>query len=259
VQFSLYAVLIGLVVGMLVGLTGNGGGTLLIPLLILVLHVSPIVAVGSGVAFAGLTKVGAAWLHRRQGNVDIKVVLVMSKGSIPGALIGVGVLALLRAHYGEGVNSILKNLIGVLLILIPLLMLIQDRLQNGGSKSLQDHLPSWVKGYSGAALIGLIGGSLVGLTAIGSGSVIMMLFLIFFRRPPDVMVGTNIFHAVILAAVATVAHVGLGTVDARLVAWLLVGSVPGALLGSRLTQAIHATWLRRILLSFVMVAGVAML
>lgn len=258
-QYIVYTLIIGLVVGALVGLTGNGAGTLLLPLLILVLHVSPIIAVGSAVAFSGLTKVGSAWLHWRLGNVDWKVVLAMSAGSIPGALIGVAVLGSLRAHYGAGVNIILKHLIAILLILIPILMLVQDRLQNGGTKPLHDHLPRWIHGYPGAALIGLLGGSLVGLTAIGAGSVIMMLFLLFFRRPPDVMVGTNIFHGVILAAVATLAHIGLGTVDVRLVGWLLVGSVPGALLGSWLTHIIRAVWLRRILLSFVVAAGVVML
>lgn len=258
-HFVLYTVLIGITVGVLVGLTGIGGGALLIPLLILVLHVPPIIAVGSGAAFAVLTKVGAAWLHWRQGNVEWRVVLAMSVGSVPGALAGVGVLSMLRSHYGAGVNEILKNLIGLLLILIPLLMLLQDRLQNGSDRSLHDRLPDLVKGYPGAVLIGLIGGSLVGLTAIGSGSVIMILLLLFLRRPPDVMVGTDVFHGVILAAAATLGHLHLGTVDGHLVATLLLGSVPGALLGSRLTQMVRAVWLRRILLSFVMAAGVAML
>ncbi len=258
-QYVLYKVLIGLAVGVLVGLTGIGAGTVLLPALILPLHVSPIVAVGSAVAFSGLTKFGSAWFHWRLNNVDWKVVLSMSAGSIPGALIGVAVLAVLRAHYGAGVEVILKSLIGILLILIPILMLIQDRLQNGGTKPLHHHLPRWTHGYPGATLIGLIGGSLVGLTAIGAGSIIMMLFLLFFRRPPNVMVGTNIFHGVILAAVATLAHIRLGTVDIRLVGWLLVGSVPGALLGSWLTQMIRAVWLRWVLLSFVVAAGVVML
>lgn len=255
----LYAVLIGLLVGALVGMTGNGAGTLLVPLLILLLHVSPLVAVGSGVAFSFLTKIGAAWVHLRQQNVEWKVVGAMATGSIPGALIGVGSLALLRQHYGDSLNPILKNIIGVLLILIPPLMLLQDRFQNGARKPLHDHLPAAIKGYSGAALIGLIGGSLVGLTAIGAGSVIMMLFLLFFRRDPPVMIGTNIMHGLILAAVAALAHARLGTVDMRLVLWLLIGSVPGAVLGSRLTAKIHSVWLRRILLAFVMAAGAALL
>lgn len=256
--FFLYAALVGLTVGSLVGLTGIGGGALLIPLLIVVLDIPPIVAVGTGAAFAAMTKVGAAWLHWRQDNVDGRVVLYMSMGSIPGALVGVGVLGILRSHYGAGVNEILKSFIGVLLILIPVLMLLQVHLQNGGRKPPRDHLPNWVKGRSGAVLIGFIGGSLVGITAIGAGSVIMMLLLLFLRRPPAVMVGTDIFHAVILAAVAALAHVGLGTVDFLLLAPLLVGSIPGALLGSCLTKTIQLVWLRRILFCSVVAAGLAM-
>lgn len=257
-HFILLAVLIGGTVGVMVGLTGIGGGAVLIPLLILGLDVPPINAVGSGAAFTVLTKIGAAWIHWRQRNVDLRVALALSAGSIPGALIGVAILARLRSHYHAGVNDILRNLIGVLLIVIPLLMLLQDRLQSQRKESLHDRLPGIIKGYPGAALIGLVGGGLVGLTAIGSGSVIMMLLLLFLRRTPNVMVGTDIFHGVILAAVATMAHLRLGTVDGHLVAWLLVGSVPGALLGSRLSQRLQRVWLRRILLTFVVAAGVAM-
>lgn len=256
---GIYAALIGLAVGTLVGLTGNGAGTLLMPLLILLLHVSPLVAVGTSVTFSFLTKIGAGWMHLRHQNVEWKVVWAMAAGSIPGALLGVGALALLRQHYGEGLNAMLKTFIGVMLIVIPALTVIQDRFQKSVSHSLHDRLPRGVKGYPGAALIGLIGGSLVGLTAIGSGSVILMLFLLFFRRDPAVMVGTSIMHGLFLAAVAALAHAKLGTVNLHLVLWLLVGSFPGALVGSRLTIAIHAVWLRRILLVLVMAAGVALL
>lgn len=258
-HFALYAILIGFWTGALLGLTGIGGGALLIPLLILVLRVPPIIAVGSAAAFAALTKVGAAWSHWRMGNVDRRVVWAMASGSVPGALLGVGVLALLRGHYGEGVNELLKTLIGVVLILIPVLVFAQSFLQNRSRKPLYDSVPDPIKGYSGAALIGLIGGALAGLTAIGAGSLIMMLLLIFYRRRPAVIVGTDIAHAVILATTAALAHLGLGTVDFHLLGWLVIGSVPGALLGARLTPMLQPDWLRRVLLSFVLASGVAML
>lgn len=258
-DYSLSAALIGFVVGGLVSLTGLGGGVLLLPLLILGLRVPPIVAVGSDATFMFLTKLGAAMLHWRRGHVDWRLATAMALGSVPGALVGLGFLVLLRSRYGAGVNDILRTLIGVLLVVIPLFMVVQSRVKERGGASLRDRLPHWVNRYSGAVFTGLIGGILVGLTSVGSGSVIMMLLLLFYRRPPAVLVGTDIFHAVILTGVTGLAHLGLGTVDLRLVGWLVVGSMPGVLLGSSLTAFVPAAWLRQALLLLLLVVGMAML
>lgn len=257
-NFTVYGALVGFLVGSLVGLTGMGGGALLVPLLVLGLRVPPIVAVGTGAAFAAVTKIGAAWFHWRQEHVDLRVALNLAMGSAPGAVLGVGVLSLLRSHYGSHISEVLKILIGTLLIFVPALIFVQDRVSASTRQSFWDRLPGWIKGRNGAMLIGFIGGSLVGVTAVGSGSIIIVLLLLFFRRPPVVIVGTDVFHAVILAIVATAGHLALGTVDFHLLGFLLVGSVPGALIGSHLTASIHNVWLRRILLSTVIVAGAAM-
>ncbi len=258
VDHALYGLLIGLLVGGLVGLTGVGSGVLLLPLLILGLHVPSLVAVGSGVALAAVTKLGATVQHWRQGNVDWRLASALASGSVPGALIGVGFLANLRSRYGAGVNHILTTLIGLLLIVIALLMLTEGRLVKRGSMTLRDRLPSWINGYHGAVLTGFVGGILVGVTAIGAGSVIMMLLLLFYRRSAAVLVGTNIFHATILAAVAGLGHFSLGTVNLRLVALLALGSIPGALLGSRLTLIVPGNWLRGILILLLIAVGAVM-
>jgi uncharacterized membrane protein YfcA len=258
-DYSLSAAFIGFVVGGLVSLTGIGGGVLLLPMLILGLRVPPIVAVGSDATFMFLTKLGAAILHWRQGHVDWRLAMTMALGSVPGALVGLGILVSLRSHYGEGVNDILRPLIGVLLVVIPLLMLVQNRVEGYRGALLRNHLPGWVNRYNGAIFTGLIGGVLVGLTSVGSGSVIMMLLLLFYHRPPAVLVGTDIFHAVILTGVTGLAHLGLGTVDVGLVGWLLVGSVPGVVLGSRLTVLVPAVRLRQGLLILLFTTGIIML
>jgi uncharacterized protein len=257
-NFAMSAALVGLAVGSLVGLTGMGGGALLVPLLVLVLRVPPIVAVGTGAAFAAVTKIGAAWFHWRQDHVDLRTVLNLAMGSAPGAALGVGLLSLLRSHYGAHIGDILKSLIGILLILVPALIFVQDRVSISTRQSLRDRLPGSIQGRNGAILIGFLGGSLVGVTAVGSGSIIIVLLLLFLRRPPVIIVGTDVFHAVILAVVATAGHLVLGTVDFHLLGPLLVGSVPGALIGSHLTASIQNVWLRRILLSTVILAGAAM-
>ena len=189
---------VGLLVGLMVGLTGVGGGALLVPILVQLMHISPIVAVGTGAIFITVTKVGAAWSYYRKNLVDIRLALRMAIGSVPGAALGVGGLALLRAHMGEEVNSFLKIFIGILLVLTPGLAFLQSYLKETEKKSLRDYLPKRITPTSGAMVVGFVGGFLVGMTSMGSGSVIMTLLVLFYSRPLATLVGTDIAHAVIL-------------------------------------------------------------
>jgi uncharacterized membrane protein YfcA len=254
-----YIVVVGLLVGGLVSLSGLGGAVVLLPLLILALGVSPIVAVGSGTLFSAITKIGAAGLHWHRGNVDLRLVAAMAVGSIPGALLGLRLLVVLRAQYGEEVNALLTRVIALLLIIIPLLMLVQGRVLKPRPGPLRDSVSHRLTRYYGGTLTGLVGGLLVGVTSVGSGSVIIMILLLFYPLRPAVLIGTDIFHAVILTGVAGLGHLGLGTVDLRLVAWLLVGSLPGAYLGFKLIKVVPAVWLRRALLALLVVTGIIML
>jgi uncharacterized membrane protein YfcA len=244
---------------MLVGLTGLGGGVILLPLLIFVLHVSPIGAVGSGAVFSAITKTGAGFLHWRQGTLDWELVRYLAAGSVPGALAGVGFLFYIRADYGEGVNDFLTRAIGILLIVIPVLLLLEARLERQTGNNLRSLLPGWVNRRNGAVITGLIGGFLVGVTSVGSGSIILMMLLLFSRRPPNVLVGTDIVHAVILTGVAGLFHLGIGTVNLHLVGLLLIGSLPGSLLGVRLGAYLPVGWLRWILILLLFATGVKML
>lgn len=248
-------ILIGLLVGLLVGMTGMGAGVLLLPLLIFGFGVPPIIAVGSDAVFNAVTKLGSGYLHYRQGSVNRFLVAALLMGSVPGAIAGVAVLALLRAHYGSGVNDFLKVVTGVLLIVIPGLLLFQGRLRAGDGEL---RLPQ--DGFRPAAMIiGALAGFLVGMTSIGSGSVTTMLLLIMFPCAPVLVVGTDIVHAVVLTGFTSLLHFRLGTVDLALVAYLLVGSIPGALLGTRLSSRIPAPWLKRILCGVLLLTGARML
>jgi len=251
--------LIGFVVGALIGLTGLGGGVLLLPLLIYGVQTPPLVAIGSGAAFSALTKVSAAVVHWRQGNVDWALAGAMAVGSVPGALAGVAILGYLRSRYGEGVNDLLMTLIGVLLVTVPLLLVFQHRLERSGGISFREYLPRWLNRYNGAFFIGIEGGLLVGLTSVGAGSVIILLLLLFYRLTPQVLVGTDIVHAVILTGVTGIAHLGLGTVDFGLVGWLIVGSMPGVLIGSALTRVVSGSRIRGVLLVVLLTTGLSML
>ena len=245
---------IGFVVGTLIGMTGLGGGVLLLPLLIFGLRVPPIVAVGSDALFNFITKIGSGWLHLKRGTVRRKVVLALAVGSVPGSILGVGYLKHLRDLYGSGVNNFITSAVGILLICIPILLLFQRRIEDRVVNR-----PPTMKSFVGMWIIGLVAGFLVGMTSVGSGSIIMMLLLLFYSYPPKVMVGTDIVHAVALTGVTSLLHWRLGNIDPSLVAALLIGSIPGGLLGSQLSTRVPVLWLRRILCTVLLATGARML
>jgi uncharacterized protein len=253
-ELSLLKVLIGFTVGTLIGLTGLGGGVLLLPMLIFGLHVPPIIAVGSDALFNFFTKIPASLMHLAKRTVRRKVVLAMAIGSVPGSYFGVTLLVHLRQVYGNGVNDFIKSAVGLLLVVIPTLLLFQGR--------IEDHLAGrkpTMKSFAGMSLIGLIGGFLVGMTSVGSGSIIMTLLLLFYSFAPKVMVGTDIVHAVVLTGVTSLLHWRAGNVDPHLVGSLLIGSIPGGILGSHLSTRVPVAWLRRILCTVLLITGARML
>ncbi len=247
-------ILIGFLVGTLIGMTGLGGGVLLLPILIFGLHIPAIVAVGSDAAFNFITKIGSSWVHWRRGTVRRRVVVALAAGSAPGSIAGVSFLAHFRHVYGSGVNDFIKSAVGLLLICIPILLLMQRR--------IEDHVanrPPTAKSFAGMVVIGLVAGVLVGMTSVGSGSIIMMLLLLFYSYPPKVMVGTDIVHAVILTGVTSFLHFRLGNIDPQLVAYMLIGSIPGGFIGSSLSARVPVLWLRRILCAILLATGARML
>lgn len=247
-------ILIGFVVGTLIGMTGLGGGVLLLPLLIFGLRVPPIVAVGSDALFNFFTKIPAGLLHYRKGTVRRKVVVALAVGSIPGAIAGVAFLTHLRVVYGTGVNDFIKSAVGLLLVCIPTLLMFQSQIEEHVA-----HRPPTMKSFVGMSVIGLVAGVLVGMTSVGSGSFIMMLLLLAYSFSPRVMVGTDIVHAVLLTGVTSALHWKLGNVDPVLVGSLLIGSIPGGLLGSHLSTRVPVPWLRRILCAVLLATGARML
>jgi uncharacterized membrane protein YfcA len=247
-------ILVGFIVGILIGMSGVGGGVLLLPILIFGLRIPAIVAVGSDALFNFFTKIPAGLMHFKKGTVRPKVVLALALGSIPGSIAGVNLLVHIRHLYGDGVNSFIKTAVGVLLIVIPTLLLFQKRIEERVA-----HRPPTLQGFAGMAVIGLGAGFLVGMTSVGSGSIIMMLLLLFYSFPPKVNVGTDIVHAVILTGVTGLLQFRLGNVDSGLVVSLLIGSIPGGLIGSHLATRVPMLWLRRLLCALLLITGARML
>jgi uncharacterized membrane protein YfcA len=253
-ELLLAKILIGFAVGTLIGLTGLGGGVLLLPMLIFGLRIPAIIAVGSDALFNFLTKIPASILHLNRGTVRRKVVMALAAGSVPGSILGVSLLAHLRTLYGAGVNDFIKSAVGMLLVCIPTLLMFQGRIE----EHLTGRKPT-LKSFVGMGFIGLGGGFLVGMTSVGSGSIIMMMLLLFYSFAPKIMVGTDIVHAVILTGVTSLLHWKLGNVDLPLVGSLLIGSIPGGILGSHLSTRVPVLWLRRILCAVLLMTGARML
>src|SRR6267378_5640055 len=160
-EFLLLKILIGFVVGTLIGLTGLGGGVLLLPMLIFGLHIPAITAVGSDALFNFFTKIPGNINQFWKGTVRKKVVLAMAVGSIPGSYLGVTLLVHLRQVYGNHVNDFIKSAVGLLLVLIPTLLLFQGRLE----EHLAKREPT-MKSFAFMTVIGLVGGFLVGITSV---------------------------------------------------------------------------------------------
>jgi uncharacterized protein len=247
-------IFIGFAVGTLIGMTGVGGGVVLLPILIFVLRVPPIVAVGSDALFNFVTRIGSSYVHLTRGTVRRKVVLSLAVGSIPGSILGVGLLRHLRSVYGNGVNTFITTAVGILLIIVPTLLMFQTQIEEHVA-----HRPPTMRSLAGMSAIGLLAGFLVGMTSVGSGSIIMMLLLLLYSFPPKMMVGTDIVHAVLLTGITSFLYFQIGNVDLYLVGSLVIGSVPGGLLGSHLSTRMPVPWLRRILCAALLATGARML
>ena len=225
----------GLIVGILIGLTGMGGGVLMTPLLVLGLGMPATAAVGTDLAYSSITKLAGTWQHWRQGTVDVRVVRAMAIGSVPVTLVAVATLFFLHTIDATAVDILLERFIGVMLVVAAGLMLQKLwRARRHGADAVPDYSAHYPTGKLIA--IGAFGGFLVGLTSIGSGSLIIALLVITISLTPEKLVGTDVAHAFLLVGAAAIAHFFvLQDVDVALAGKLLVGSIPGVLIGCRLT------------------------
>lgn len=252
-SFNGFLPVAGFVVGLLVGLTGMGGGAVMTPVLMLGLGLPPTVAVGTDLAYATLTKLAGAWQHGRQGTVDKRLVWQLALGSVPATLAAVALLGWLHRHAGTAtVDAWLKRLIAAALLLATAVML--HRLLN------RQH-PARRRVTSGGRIvaIGALGGLLVGLTSVGSGSLILALLVMATPLPAERLVGTDIAHATLLVGTAALAHLSLGYVDVAMAGALLIGSIPGVLLGSHLTLRVPRRALQFGLVGLLMTSAVQLL
>jgi hypothetical protein len=251
-----YTVL-GLLTGVLVGMTGMGGGSLMTPLLVFLFGVPPATAIGTDIAHGAAFKTVSAVQHRRMGNVRARLAGWMLIGSAPASLIGVWLNVELVERYGDDVESVLGQVLGGALLFGAVGLIAKSFVQGGLGPE-----PRWTlsnRDRGAAALIGVLGGFVVGLTSVGSGVFFGLTLLVVFPLRAHKVVGTDIFHAAVLLYVAGAAHWAAGNVDWAILAWLLLGSIPGVLIGGRLTLSIPEQRLRLVLAGVLGLAGVKLL
>ncbi|MDP2727894.1 MAG: sulfite exporter TauE/SafE family protein, partial [Dehalococcoidia bacterium] len=234
----------GLLVGFLVGLTGMGGAALMTPVLILLFGVRPIVAVGTDLAYGAVTKIVGAWQHHRQGTVDVRLGLLLAAASVPASLVGVMLTRTITESNPAMVDFIIGRVLGVALVLVALSMIARLFLSGRRAmvRAVLDSLPVAGHGHRTSLKLvltiawGIVVGFLVGLTSVGSGSLIVPFLALVYPISASRVVGTDVFQASMLVSVAALAHLYSGSVDLPLAGNLLLGSIPGVLLGSRLAS-----------------------
>ena len=248
----------GFGVGILVGTTGVGGGSLMTPALILVFGTSPVTAIGTDLAYAAVTKTVGGWRHWRAGTVNLTLALWLGVGSIPGALGGVVLLHILENAFGAAnFDDLVLSLVAGALLLTGVAVLARalafQRLAE------REDLVFETRHRVAAVLIGVSVGFVLGLTSAGSGALIAVGLIMVYRLSPRRVVGTDVFHAAILLWVASIAHLITGDVDLVLAGNILIGSIPGVWIGSGLAQRLPENALRPALGIVLLAAGLALI
>ena len=239
-------------VGILIGLTGMGGAALMAPFLIVVAGVHPITAVGTDLVYGAVTKIIGAWIHWKQGNVDLPVVGNLAKGSIPGGLIGAA-LVIYLPRYTHDAETYVRKGISVLLVMVGVIVV--ARMIFPGTFSLVSPEAIGFLRRRGSVLWGAVVGFCVGATSVGSGSMLTPFLMMLYPARPAIVVGTDVFHAAILVAVTGLAHSLKSGVEWNLVPLLLAGSIPGVLLGSRLAGYVPSRPLRTGMAALLVLTG----
>jgi uncharacterized protein len=248
----------GLLIGLLVGMTGMGGGSLMTPILILVFGFKPTLAVGTDILHGAVFKTFGAVRHRRLGTVHARMTFWMFLASAPMSLAGVQTAEWLQGRYGNGVESTSAKVIGAALVLGGLGFFAKTFVRRGVQP---DNSPFVLANRDRVISVALggVGGFIVGLTSVGSGTFFALVMLLVFPLTAAKIVGTDIFHAAALLWVAGLAHLIHGNVDLGAMAWLLLGSIPGILLGSQMTVKLPERSLRVALATVLLASGVRLL
>lgn len=249
-------ILAGFLTGTLVGLTGVGGGAVMTPLLLLVFGVAPNLAVGTDLLFAAITKSVATRVNHSRELIDWQVVKRLWWGSLPGAFICLLCIRLIPG--GTPDFPFLRLAIASAVILMAVGMIFQRRLHAVGERLRKSQAQQFKKSQGPLTVAaGVLLGVLVTLTSIGAGALgaVLLTYLYPLRLTPPRLIATDIVHAIPLALFAGVGHLLMGNVKFELLLFLLIGSIPGVILGSYFSSRLPHYFLRMVLAAVLSVVG----
>ncbi len=247
----------GLLIGLLVGMTGMGGGSLMTPLLVLLFGFSPSVAIGTDILHGAVFKTVGGIRHRVLGTVHARLSGWMLMTSAPMSLVGVVVATWVRDTYGDDSQDLMAQILGGALVVGAIGLGAKTFVRFRESSDAPFILTA--RDRIAALVIGFFGGLIVGLTSVGTGVFFGLTMLIVFPLRSAKVVGTDIFHAAALLWVAGLGHLVAGNVDLGAMGWLLLGSIPGVLLGSQVTVKVPDRLLRVALATVLAASGVKLL
>jgi uncharacterized membrane protein YfcA len=229
-------VVFGLGIGILVGMTGMGGGSLMTPLLILIFGIQPTTAIGTDIFYSAITKTVGGWRHFRMKTVNMDLVKWLALGSVPAAIAGVALVSVLERHIGEArLDSLVYAVLGGTLLMVGVVTLTRALILRDLVDE-RDRFDVERRHKVAAVVIGATTGFVIGITSAGSGTVIAILLIAVYRLAPKKVVGTDVFHAAVLLWAAGIAHWVGGNVDFTLAGNILIGSIPGVVIGAALSS-----------------------
>ncbi|HLJ84100.1 MAG TPA: sulfite exporter TauE/SafE family protein [Candidatus Eremiobacteraceae bacterium] len=250
--------LAGFVVGVFVGMSGVGSSSLMMPILVLLLGVSPLTAVGTDLAYSMPTNLVGAFFHHRQRTGTKKVVLYLALAGVPAALLGVLTLHSVEAHIGlAALNSDLRHGLGFLLVIVAVIIILTPFIIK---KNDPDPFETVERSKWRVMLIGAVVGYLVAITSIGAGSITMtaLCLILPMLRIQDI-IGSDVAFAAMVIPVAAAGHWAIGNVNWWMTLELLIGSIPGVILGTWLCKKLPTKWLRPVMALAMVYAGLRMI
>ncbi len=243
----------GFAVGMLVGFTGVGGGSLMTPLLVLLFGIHPATAVGTDLLYAGVTKISGSLVHGLNDAIDWRVARQLASGSVPAASLSLWALSHLGVD-SKGTSAVITTTLGIALILTAITLIFRRRLLAA--------VASWLDKRSEREIVlltttlGVVLGVLVSISSVGAGAIGVTVLLMLYPKMPAVrIVGTDIAHAVPLTLLAGAGHWWLGSVDWLLLLSLLSGSIPGIAIGSHFASRVPERVLRPLMAGTLALVG----
>ena len=255
-------ILAGALVGLIIGLTGVGGGSLMTPILMLGFGISPVIAVGTDLLYAAFTKCSGVFFHYKHKTVDWRIVFLLGSGSIPSALITISLLEHLKST-GFNYDDIIILTLAVMLILTSFIIVIKNSLLSFVNRHHADSfIVLYIKKYRShiTVLSGILLGCVVTLSSVGAGAIgSAILFLLYPRKKTIEIVGTDIAHAVPLTAIAGLGHLHFGSIDFELLIGLLVGGIPAIYLGSLIGKKLPDWILRPFIALLLFAMGIKLL